>query len=360
MLDTLPGLPAAPALPQRHPAEGMLGQARVGARRRRGRGATVRSRSVDGRHRPPGGRASTTDASRSRRSPRRPPSSTPSPPGTGRGRSSSSAPARSRSASPSWPPAPRPATPSPPRAPRCGAGPGPSSPKRRRRLPANPLVVVVDEPSLGAATLGEAPVGVEEAVDLVSGTLGTLEAVAVAGLHCCSYADWGAVLRAGPAPAVAARRDRRLAPAVRPRPVPRAGRLGGVGGGADERAAGAGQTAAACRGCGARSPPGGTPSPTAASTPCSCAAGPSSRRRAASPATTSRQAALALRLTAALGARVAAGTQRRQIPPHRRLTRHANPSLTRSEAAAHGVSRGRRGRRPAGEWRRRRRRGGRR
>jgi hypothetical protein len=68
----------------------------------------------------------------------------------------------------------------------------------RRRLAENTLVVVVDEPSLGAASLGEAPVGVEEAVDLVSGTLGAVEALAVAGLHCCSVADWGAVLRSGP------------------------------------------------------------------------------------------------------------------------------------------------------------------
>ena len=33
VLDVLPGLPAAPALPQRHPDEGMLGQAASGTRR---------------------------------------------------------------------------------------------------------------------------------------------------------------------------------------------------------------------------------------------------------------------------------------------------------------------------------------
>ena len=68
----------------------------------------------------------------------------------------------------------------------------------RRRLPRASLVVVVDEPGLGAATLGDAPVGVEEAVDLVSGALAAVEADAVSGLHCCATADWGAVLRAGP------------------------------------------------------------------------------------------------------------------------------------------------------------------
>ena len=157
----------------------------------------------------------------------------------------------------------------------------------RRRLPTNTLVVVVDEPSLGPATLGEAPVGVEEAVDLVSGTLGAVEAVAVAGLHCCSVADWGAVLRAGPhllsLPVDIAASLR----PVRPRAVPRAGRLGGLGGGADERAAGAGRRRRRTRACGAPSPPGGTPSPTAASIPSSCAAGPSSPRPAGSPVTTS-------------------------------------------------------------------------
>ncbi len=61
------------------------------------------------------------------------------------------------------------------------------------------VVLVVDEPSLGAATLGRAPVSAEEAVDLVSGVLAAVEANAVAGVHCCAPADWGLVLRSGPA-----------------------------------------------------------------------------------------------------------------------------------------------------------------
>lgn len=68
----------------------------------------------------------------------------------------------------------------------------------RRRLPRATLVVVVDEPSLGAASLGEAPIGIEDAVDLVSGALAAVEPDAVSGLHCCAHADWGVVLRAGP------------------------------------------------------------------------------------------------------------------------------------------------------------------
>jgi hypothetical protein len=61
------------------------------------------------------------------------------------------------------------------------------------------IVLVVDEPSLGAATLGRAPVSAEDAVDLVSGVLAAIEANAVAGIHCCAPADWGLVLRSGPA-----------------------------------------------------------------------------------------------------------------------------------------------------------------
>jgi hypothetical protein len=68
----------------------------------------------------------------------------------------------------------------------------------KRRLPDAPLVVVVDEPSMGVASFGDAPIGVEASVDLVSGTLAAVEAEAVSGLHCCDAADWGAVLRAGP------------------------------------------------------------------------------------------------------------------------------------------------------------------
>ena len=70
---------------------------------------------------------------------------------------------------------------------------------KARLAPGTPLLVVVDEPSIGAATLGRSSIGPEDAVDLVSGTLAALEAHAVAGIHCCAPADWAMVLRAGPA-----------------------------------------------------------------------------------------------------------------------------------------------------------------
>lgn len=69
---------------------------------------------------------------------------------------------------------------------------------RDRLGPDTGLLLIIDEPSLGAATLGRAPISSEEAVDLVSGTLAAVEAHAVAGIHCCAPADWGAVLRSGP------------------------------------------------------------------------------------------------------------------------------------------------------------------
>lgn len=69
---------------------------------------------------------------------------------------------------------------------------------KARLAPGTPLIVVVDEPSIGAATIGRAPIGAEEAIDLVSGTLAAVEAHAVAGIHCCAPADWSLVLRAGP------------------------------------------------------------------------------------------------------------------------------------------------------------------
>jgi hypothetical protein len=71
-------------------------------------------------------------------------------------------------------------------------------------VPGLPVVLVLDEPSLGAATLGDGPIGVEEVVDLLSGGLAAAEsapvgAAAVAGVHCCAAADWAAILQSGPA-----------------------------------------------------------------------------------------------------------------------------------------------------------------
>jgi methionine synthase II (cobalamin-independent) len=67
----------------------------------------------------------------------------------------------------------------------------------RDQAPHAPLVVFVDEPGLGAAMAPGFPLAPDRTVDLVSGTLATIEPHAVTGLHCCGAADWKLVLQAG-------------------------------------------------------------------------------------------------------------------------------------------------------------------
>ena len=67
-----------------------------------------------------------------------------------------------------------------------------------QRVPGAQIVVFVDEPSLASLMHPEFPIGPLDAVDLVSGTLASLERLAVTGLHCCGAADWRLLLQAGP------------------------------------------------------------------------------------------------------------------------------------------------------------------
>lgn len=67
-----------------------------------------------------------------------------------------------------------------------------------RRVPQAQLVVFVDEPALVRLTEPGFPVGPNDGVDLVSGTLAALEPFATTGLHCCGPADWRLALAAGP------------------------------------------------------------------------------------------------------------------------------------------------------------------
>lgn len=177
----------------------------------------------------------------------------------------------------------------------------------RRRLPDVDMVLVLDEPSLGAASLGDGAVGVEESVDLVSGALASVEASTVTGLHCCGVADWGSVLRSGPqllslpVDIATSLRAADIGPFLERGgwvawgAVPTGGPLGGVDGGGMPRL---------WRNLAARwhSLADGGVDPVLL------------RRRAlVTPACglahhDERQAALALRLTALLGSRVAAGT----------------------------------------------------
>jgi hypothetical protein len=65
------------------------------------------------------------------------------------------------------------------------------------RVPQAQLVVFVDEPSLIGAMHPDFPIAPLDAVDLVSGTLASLERLAITGLHCCGEADWRLLAQAG-------------------------------------------------------------------------------------------------------------------------------------------------------------------
>jgi hypothetical protein len=196
LLDTIVDLPAAPSLPNRHPAEGMLGQAAwgmAGVTVRPDGGLDVEPDAVaadgvgDGADDLPPEAFGATLAFLDELAARR---------WRGSVKLQCTGPVTLGTALVAAGVAPRRAFPA--------AGTAVQARARalvaatRQRLPKAPLVVVVDEPSLAAATLGDAPLGVEEAVDLVSGALAAVEAHAVSGLHCCAPADWGAILRSGP------------------------------------------------------------------------------------------------------------------------------------------------------------------
>ena len=65
------------------------------------------------------------------------------------------------------------------------------------RVPQAQLVVFVDEPSLTGAMDPAFPIAPLDAVDLVSGTLAALERLSITGLHCCGPADWRLLMQAG-------------------------------------------------------------------------------------------------------------------------------------------------------------------
>lgn len=67
-----------------------------------------------------------------------------------------------------------------------------------QRVPQAQIVVFVDEPALARLTEPGFPIGPNDGVDLVSGSLAALEPLAITGLHCCGDADWRLALAAGP------------------------------------------------------------------------------------------------------------------------------------------------------------------
>jgi methionine synthase II (cobalamin-independent) len=68
----------------------------------------------------------------------------------------------------------------------------------RKAAPDGLPVLFVDEPGLCAALHPGFPLPLDDALDLVSSAMATVQRSAVAGLHCCGRADWHAVLQAGP------------------------------------------------------------------------------------------------------------------------------------------------------------------
>ena len=58
-------------------------------------------------------------------------------------------------------------------------------------------LIMLDEPSIAEALEPGFHLGVEEVIDLISGALAVVEPGNVSGLHCCSRADWGALLATG-------------------------------------------------------------------------------------------------------------------------------------------------------------------
>jgi hypothetical protein len=65
-------------------------------------------------------------------------------------------------------------------------------------FPYNEQIVVLDEPELGAVLDTGFPIAPDSAIDLLSGALAIIEPFAVAGVHCCSDADWPSMIAAGP------------------------------------------------------------------------------------------------------------------------------------------------------------------
>ena len=61
-----------------------------------------------------------------------------------------------------------------------------------------PVVVVLDEPGLAAYPHGGIPLGADDTIDLLSGSLAAAKTAAMAGVHCCGPTDWRLVLHAGP------------------------------------------------------------------------------------------------------------------------------------------------------------------
>lgn len=68
----------------------------------------------------------------------------------------------------------------------------------QRRVPQAQLVVFIDEPAMGSLTDRGFPIGPNEGIDLVSGSMAVVESTVITGLHCCTAVDHRLLLSTGP------------------------------------------------------------------------------------------------------------------------------------------------------------------
>jgi hypothetical protein len=67
-----------------------------------------------------------------------------------------------------------------------------------RALPGSPQLVVFDEPWLGDLLADDFPIAPDEAIDLLSSAMASMQPHVTVGVHCCARTDWASVLAAGP------------------------------------------------------------------------------------------------------------------------------------------------------------------
>lgn len=66
-------------------------------------------------------------------------------------------------------------------------------------LPASPQLVLLDEPAIDRLLDHDFPLPPDAAIDLVSGAMAGIDAMATVGVHCCTRADLSSLLASGPA-----------------------------------------------------------------------------------------------------------------------------------------------------------------
>lgn len=67
-----------------------------------------------------------------------------------------------------------------------------------RTLPGSAQLVLLDEPWLVDLLTPSFPLAPDDAIDLLSGAMASLQPRATVGIHCCATTDWASVLAAGP------------------------------------------------------------------------------------------------------------------------------------------------------------------